>query len=68
MSLDARRGLPAQVTSPPHRPRLWASAQDQKVMSDVLASSCCGKDVYRKLIPYHYTLLDKAAVTSVTGG
>lgn len=37
-------------------------------MSDVLASSCCGKDVYRKLIPYHYTLLDKAAVNSVTGG
>lgn len=49
----------AGVTAPPHTPRRWTSAQDQKVMSDVLASSCCGRPVFRKLIPYNYKLLDK---------
>jgi len=54
----------AGVTAPPHTPRRWTSAQDQKVMSDVLASSCCGRPVYRKLIPFNYQVWPPAGIHS----
>ncbi|KAL1514601.1 hypothetical protein AB1Y20_003695 [Prymnesium parvum] len=49
----------ARITSAPHKLRGWASARDQKVMSDVVASSCCGRQTYAKMLPATTMVLDR---------
>lgn len=47
------------MTAPPHRLRGWATARDQKVMSDVAASSCCGRPTYSKMMPATATVINQ---------
>ena len=54
----------AGITAGPHRRgpngRPWTTAKDQKIMSDVLGSSCCGKESYARHWPASFTVVDRA--------
>ncbi len=50
----------AAESAPPHRVNGFTTAQDQKIMSDVLASSTCGRAIYRKFLPSQVKVLDRA--------
>jgi len=61
----------AGITAGPHRLRGWTTARDQKVMSDVLASSCCGRQTYTKMVPATAKVLNQSrydALFSSKGG
>ena len=51
----------ANVSAGPHHWIPWTTARDQKVYSDVVGGSCCGKPQYRLMFPSTHKVLDSYA-------
>ena len=51
----------ANVSSGPHAWIPWTTARDQKVYSDVVGGSCCGKPQHRLMFPATHKVLDQYA-------
>jgi len=49
------------ASSGPHKWMEWATARDQKLYSDVVGGSCCGKPQYRLMFPSTHRVLDQYA-------